>query len=82
MFDGFEEFDIATRGTTIHGRTSGEGPPVLLLHHMLDSWSDRDAFLPEVRAEYIANLTRTGTEPPTAPGQSPCHGGLCAHVSR
>ncbi|MET8524953.1 alpha/beta fold hydrolase [Micromonospora sp. NPDC005172] len=32
MFDGFEEFDIATSGTTIHGRRGGDGPPVLLLH--------------------------------------------------
>jgi haloacetate dehalogenase len=32
VFDGFEEFDIATTGTTIHGRRGGEGPPVLLLH--------------------------------------------------
>jgi haloacetate dehalogenase len=32
VFDGFEEFDVATSGTTIHGRRGGEGPPVLLLH--------------------------------------------------
>jgi haloacetate dehalogenase len=32
MFDGFEEFDVATTGTTIHGRRRGDGPPVLLLH--------------------------------------------------
>ena len=32
MFDGFEEFDIATAGTTIHGRRGGDGPPILLLH--------------------------------------------------
>jgi haloacetate dehalogenase len=32
VFDGFEEFDIATSGTTIHGRRGGEGQPVLLLH--------------------------------------------------
>jgi pimeloyl-ACP methyl ester carboxylesterase len=32
LFDSFEEFDIATTGTTIHGRRSGEGPPILLLH--------------------------------------------------
>jgi haloacetate dehalogenase len=32
VFDGFEEFDVATTGTTIHGRRGGEGPPVLLLH--------------------------------------------------
>jgi haloacetate dehalogenase len=32
MFDSFEAFDIATEGTTIHGRRGGHGPPVLLLH--------------------------------------------------
>jgi len=32
VFDGFEEFNIVTRGTTIHGRWGGEGPPALLLH--------------------------------------------------
>jgi haloacetate dehalogenase len=32
VFNGFQEFDIATTGTTIHGRRGGEGPPVLLLH--------------------------------------------------
>jgi haloacetate dehalogenase len=32
VFDGFEEFDIATAGTTIHGRRGGEGAPILLLH--------------------------------------------------
>jgi haloacetate dehalogenase len=32
VFDGFEEFNIPTSGTTIHGRCAGQGPPVLLLH--------------------------------------------------
>lgn len=32
MFDGFEEFDVAVSGTTIHGRRGGSGPPLLLLH--------------------------------------------------
>ena len=32
MFVGFEQFDIPTDGTTIHGRRGGSGPPVLLLH--------------------------------------------------
>jgi haloacetate dehalogenase len=31
-FDGFEEFDMETSGTRIHGRRGGSGPPVLLLH--------------------------------------------------
>ncbi|WP_028921547.1 alpha/beta fold hydrolase [Pseudonocardia acaciae] len=32
MFEGFDEFDIETAGTTIHGLRGGAGPPVLLLH--------------------------------------------------
>lgn len=32
MFDGFDEFDVQTSATTIHGRRGGSGPPLLLLH--------------------------------------------------
>ncbi|WP_328323349.1 alpha/beta hydrolase [Kribbella sp. NBC_00382] len=32
MFEGFDSFEITTSGTTIRGRTGGDGPPVLLLH--------------------------------------------------
>jgi haloacetate dehalogenase len=32
VFEGFEEFDLPVRGTTIHGRRGGAGPPLLLLH--------------------------------------------------
>lgn len=32
MLEGFEALDIATTGTTIHGRRGGDGPAVLLLH--------------------------------------------------
>ncbi|NUR27515.1 MAG: alpha/beta hydrolase [Catenulispora sp.] len=32
MFAGFEEFDLTTSQTTIHGVRGGSGPPVLLLH--------------------------------------------------
>jgi haloacetate dehalogenase len=32
VFAGFDEFNIATATTTIHGRRAGGGPPVLLLH--------------------------------------------------
>ena len=32
MFEGFRTFDIETAGATIHGRTAGSGPALLLLH--------------------------------------------------
>jgi haloacetate dehalogenase len=32
MFEGFEDFEIKTSGTTIRGCRGGAGPPVLLLH--------------------------------------------------
>jgi haloacetate dehalogenase len=32
MFDGFDQIDVATEGTTIHARKGGSGPPLLLLH--------------------------------------------------
>jgi haloacetate dehalogenase len=32
VFDGFDEFDIQTSATTIHGKRGGSGPPLLLLH--------------------------------------------------
>lgn len=32
MFEGFDEFDIPTSQTTIHGVRGGSGQPVLLLH--------------------------------------------------
>lgn len=32
MFEGFEEWDIPVNGVTVHGRSGGEGPAVVLLH--------------------------------------------------
>ena len=33
MFDGFAEWDVALRtGVTVHGRSGGAGPPIVLLH--------------------------------------------------
>jgi haloacetate dehalogenase len=32
MFEGFEEWDIDVGAVTLHGRSGGSGPPVVLLH--------------------------------------------------
>ncbi len=32
MFAGFEEWDVQVNGTTVHGRSAGQGPAVALLH--------------------------------------------------
>ena len=32
MFEGFEEWDVSVGGVTIHGRSAGTGPAVVLLH--------------------------------------------------
>ncbi|HKA83154.1 MAG TPA: hypothetical protein VKD21_04790 [Acidimicrobiales bacterium] len=52
MFDRFQETGSASSATTaVPGA----------VNHMLDSWADRDAFPPEVRAEYIAKFGDPGT---------------------
>jgi len=32
VFAGFEEWDVQVNGTTVHGRSAGQGPAVALLH--------------------------------------------------
>lgn len=76
MFEGFEEFDIATAGTVIHGRRGGEGPPVLLLHgipqtHLM--WHRVAPRLAErftVVATDLRGFGASGT-PPSAPDHAP-----------
>jgi haloacetate dehalogenase len=76
VFDGLEEFDIATTGTTIHGRRGGEGPPVLLLHGIPEThlmWHRVAPHLAErftVVATDLRGYGDSGT-PPTAPDHAP-----------
>src|SRR6476661_7795432 len=32
VFDGFEEWDVQVNGTTLHGRSGGQGAAVVLMH--------------------------------------------------
>jgi haloacetate dehalogenase len=76
VFDGFEEFDIATAGTTIHGRRGGAGPPVLLLHGIPEThqmWHRVAPTLAErftVIATDLRGFGASGT-PPSAPDHAP-----------
>jgi len=76
VFDGFEEFDIATTGTTIHGRRGGEGPPVLLLHGIPEThlmWHRMAPQLAERFTVVAADLRGYGDSgtPPTAADHAP-----------
>jgi haloacetate dehalogenase len=76
VFDGFEEFDIATTGTTIHGRRGGEGPPVLLLHGIPETHLMWHRVAPQLAERFTVVATDlrgygdSGT-PPTAPDHGP-----------
>jgi haloacetate dehalogenase len=75
-FAGFETFDIATEGTTIHGRRGGEGPPLLLLHGIPEThlmWHRVAPALAErctVVATDLRGYGASGT-PPSADDHSP-----------
>jgi len=76
VFDGFQEFDIATSGTTIHGRRGGAGEPVLLLHGIPEThlmWRHVAPALAErftVVATDLRGYGDSGT-PPSTPDHAP-----------
>jgi haloacetate dehalogenase len=76
VLDGFEEFDLATTGTTIHGRRGGHGPPVLLLHGIPEThvmWHQVAPLLAQrftVVATDLRGFGRSGT-PPSTPDHAP-----------
>ena len=76
MLDDFGAFDIATTGTTIHGRRGGNGPPVLLLHGIPEThvmWHRVAPRLAErftVVATDLRGFGDSGT-PPSTPDHAP-----------
>lgn len=76
MFDEFEEFDLATTRTTIHGRTGGQGPPLLLLHGIPEThlmWHRVAPHLADrfsVVATDLRGFGDSGT-PPSTPDRAP-----------
>ena len=76
MLDRFEEFDIATTGTTIHGRRGGQGPPVLLLHDIPETHLMWRQVAPQLAGQFTVVATdlrgfgASGT-PPSAPDHAP-----------
>jgi haloacetate dehalogenase len=76
MFETFSEFDIATTGTTIHGRRGGQGPPVLLLHGIPETHLMWHRVAPRLAERFTVVTTDlrgfgdSGT-PPSAPDYAP-----------
>ncbi|MGH3669089.1 MAG: alpha/beta fold hydrolase [Pseudonocardiaceae bacterium] len=76
MFDGFDEFDITTTGTTIHGRRGGAGPPVLLLHGIPETHLMWHRVAPKLADHFTVVATDlrgfggSGT-PPSTPDHAP-----------
>lgn len=76
MFDDFEEFDITTTGTTIHGPQGGEGAPVLLLHGIPETHVMWHRVAPQLAEHFTVVATDlrgfgdSGT-PPSTPDHAP-----------
>jgi len=76
VFEGFEAFDVATSGTTIHGRRGGAGPPVLLLHGIPETHLMWHRVAPRLAERFTVVATdlrgygQSGT-PPSTPDHAP-----------
>ncbi|SFQ36019.1 haloacetate dehalogenase [Actinomadura madurae] len=76
VFEGFDEFDISTSQTTIHGVRGGAGPPVLLLHGIPEThlmWHRIAPALAERFTVVATDLRGYGASgrPPSAPDHGP-----------
>ena len=76
MLRGFDEFDVPTVGTTIHGCRGGSGPPVLLLHGIPETHLMWHLVAPRLAERFTVVATDlrgfgdSGT-PPSAPDHAP-----------
>ncbi|PZF84596.1 alpha/beta fold hydrolase [Jiangella anatolica] len=74
MFEGFEEFTVATGGGTVFGRRGGSGPPVLLLHGMPQTHLMWRLVAPELACEFTVVVTDLrGYGASGAPDSDPGH---------
>jgi haloacetate dehalogenase len=76
VFDGFDEFDIRTSQTTIHGVRGGSGPPILLLHGIPEThlmWHRVAPALAERYTVVATDLRGYGAsgKPPSTPDHEP-----------
>jgi haloacetate dehalogenase len=76
VFEGFEQFDLDTTGTTIHGRRGGNGPPVLLLHGMPETHLMWHRVAPQLGEHFTVVATDLrgfgdSGKPPSTPDHAP-----------
>jgi haloacetate dehalogenase len=76
VFDGFDQFDIETSVTTIHGRRGGNGPAVLLLHGIPETHLMWHRVAPQLSERFTVVATDLrgfgdSGKPPTSPDHAP-----------
>ncbi|GAA0268349.1 alpha/beta hydrolase [Cryptosporangium japonicum] len=75
-FDGFDEFDVPTSRTSVHGVRGGSGPPVLLLHGIPETHRMWHRVAPALAERFTVVATDLGGygasgRPPSTPDHAP-----------